>query len=167
MYYDHPHLGFVGLSSRWIHRRKVLHFQFIAFAVYISIWGQLLKWWVSKQQPWVFLLKMIHFGVFGDTSIWGNTHIHMALFDNKWICMYILNVRFVSPTNSVISKCKVVNMIKNKTFGGPSSGVFNWKVANPDLSMSLFRSLSVGWTNGDPHVLCFCMYIGDVYGGDI
>ena len=60
------------------------------------------------------------------------------------IDMYILNVRFVSPTNSVISKCKVVNMIKNKTFGGPSSGVFNRKVAKPDLSMSLFRSLSVG-----------------------
>ena len=30
----------------------------------------------GTQQPWVFLLKMIILGCFGDTTIEGNTHIH-------------------------------------------------------------------------------------------
>ena len=31
----------------------------ISCKAYIPIWGQLLKWWVSPTNPWVFLLKLI------------------------------------------------------------------------------------------------------------
>ena len=39
-----------------------------------SVFRGFLKWWVSQQFPWVFLLKMIILGCdMGDTTIYGNT----------------------------------------------------------------------------------------------
>ena len=57
---------------------------------YIYIYGCFLKWWVSPTIPWVFLLKMINYGVF-----WGYHHFRKPPYD--WIANW--NKHLYNPTN--------------------------------------------------------------------
>ena len=55
------------------------------------------------QQPWVFLLKMIILGCFGDTSIVGNLHIYICIYIYTFIHGNESNLKNINPNRNYFS----------------------------------------------------------------